>query len=61
MVRTRFAGYIAARGGAASGAGGFVEVSSKGNLQFVGTVDAAAAHGTAGTLLLDPQNVTIDE
>jgi filamentous hemagglutinin family protein len=58
--QTSFAGSIAARGGAASGAGGFVEVSGKGNLQFIGTVDAGAAHGTAGTLLLDPANITVD-
>ena len=57
--QTSFAGGIAARGGVTSGAGGFVEVSGKGNLQFVGTVDAHAAHGTAGTLLLDPQNITV--
>ncbi|MGA2188063.1 MAG: YDG domain-containing protein [Steroidobacteraceae bacterium] len=58
--QTSFAGAIAARGGATTGAGGFVEVSGKGNLQFLGTVDAGATHGTAGTLLLDPQNITID-
>jgi filamentous hemagglutinin family protein len=58
--QTSFAGSIAARGGAAAGAGGFVEVSSKGNLAFVGPVDAGAAHGAAGTLLLDPLNITID-
>jgi filamentous hemagglutinin family protein len=58
--QTSFAGAIAARGGAASGAGGFVEVSSKGNLAFVGAVDAGAALGAAGTLLLDPLNITID-
>jgi filamentous hemagglutinin family protein len=58
-VQTSFGGSISARGGAASGAGGFVEVSSTGNLNFLGTVDAKAAHGTAGTLLLDPTNIIV--
>ena len=57
---TAFAGDIVARGGADQGAGGFVEVSGKGSLQFVGSVDAGASHGTAGTLLLDPTNITVD-
>jgi filamentous hemagglutinin family protein len=57
--QTSFAGSIAARGGSTSGDGGFVEVSGKGNLQFDGTVDAAASHGLAGTLLLDPANITV--
>jgi filamentous hemagglutinin family protein len=58
--QTRFAGVISARGGAVSGAGGFVEVSGKANLEFTGSVDAGAAHGAAGMLLLDPQNIIID-
>jgi len=58
--QTRFAGVISARGGATSGAGGYVEVSGKANLDFTGRVDASAAHGTAGMLLLDPLNITID-
>jgi filamentous hemagglutinin family protein len=57
--QTSFAGSITARGGATSGAGGFVEVSGKGNLEFIGTVDAGAAHGAAGILLLDPQDITV--
>jgi filamentous hemagglutinin family protein len=59
--QTTFAGSITARGGSVSGAGGFVEVSGKGNLDFLGTgtVDAGAAHGMAGTLLLDPNNITV--
>jgi filamentous hemagglutinin family protein len=59
-AQTRFAGVISARGGAISGAGGYVEVSGKGNLDFTGSVDASAAHGAAGMLLLDPQNIVID-
>jgi len=57
--QTAFAGSITARGGSAAGAGGFVEVSSKGNLDFLGTVDAKAPHGAAGTLLLDPLNIIV--
>ncbi len=56
---TRFYGSIAARGGAQSGDGGFVEVSGKGVLIFTGTADRRAPHGLAGTLLLDPSNIEI--
>jgi len=56
---TRFNGTIQARGGQESGNGGFVEVSGKENLNFTGTVDVSAKRGTAGTLLIDPENITI--
>lgn len=56
---TRFQGAISARGGALGGDGGFVEVSGKGLLDFQGTVDTRAPLGQAGTLLLDPYNLTI--
>ncbi|NER34040.1 MAG: hypothetical protein F6J93_08350 [Oscillatoria sp. SIO1A7] len=56
---TRFFGDISARGGSESGNGGFVEVSGAQNLQFQGFVDTSAPAGTAGTLLLDPTNITI--
>jgi filamentous hemagglutinin family protein len=56
---THFLGNISARGGGNSGSGGFVEVSGKENLIFRGTVDVSAAFGTPGTLLLDPENITI--
>jgi len=58
---TRFHGKISARGGAQGGDGGFVEVSGKGNLSFDGRVDVRASAGRAGTLLLDPQNITIQD
>src|SRR5712671_7154466 len=58
-VQTTFAGTIFARGGLNGGDGGFVEVSSHGVLDFVGTVDNRAPQGAAGTLLLDPMDVTI--
>ncbi|MGB3118720.1 MAG: hypothetical protein WBE58_07870, partial [Verrucomicrobiales bacterium] len=53
---TLFQGDVSAHG--VSG-GGFVEVSGKTNLNFDGTVDVTADAGRAGTLLLDPTNVTI--
>ena len=57
---TRFHGELSARGGAAGGDGGFAEVSGKQYLDFSGTVDLSAAAGAMGSLLLDPQNLTID-
>ena len=56
---TRFNGEIAARGGATSGDGGFVEVSGKETLLYRGQVDARAPNGAIGTLLLDPDSITI--
>lgn len=58
---TRFEGEITARGGASGGDGGFAEVSGKETLAFEGTVDLTAAQGEKGTLLLDPNNLTIDD
>ncbi|OYX77019.1 MAG: hypothetical protein B7Y82_11690 [Sphingomonadales bacterium 32-65-25] len=56
---TRYAGNISARGGAAGGNGGFAEVSGKKFLDFTGSVNLRAPMGLAGTLLLDPYNLTI--
>lgn len=56
---TRFYGTIRARGGTHAGNGGEVEVSGKNYLEFQGDVDAGAAAGRAGTLLLDPTDITI--
>ena len=58
-TQTTFAGTIFARGGDSSGNGGFVEVSSKGELAFAGTVDTRAPNGLAGTLLLDPEDIVV--
>jgi len=56
---TTYAGQISARGGTLGGDGGRVEVSGKKTLDFLGSVDAGAASGAAGTLLLDPAYLTI--
>lgn len=56
---TEYYGHATARGGAESGDGGFIEVSGKSYLDYDGTVDLGALQGAAGTLLLDPTNITI--
>ncbi|OAI52333.1 hypothetical protein AYO46_05740, partial [Betaproteobacteria bacterium SCGC AG-212-J23] len=56
---TQFYGSISAQGGSNSGNGGNVEVSGKHGLNFQGTVNTLAPHGHAGTLLLDPDDLTI--
>jgi filamentous hemagglutinin family protein len=56
---TQFYGSITARGGSQAGDGGFVEVSGLESLDFQGTVNATAPNGQTGTLLLDPNNITI--
>jgi len=57
---TTFSGRVLAKGGAASGDGGFVETSGHQRLAFDGTVDTTALNGSYGTLLLDPFNLTIN-
>jgi len=52
----RFHGQVSARGVAA---GGQVEVSGKRALTYTGLADLQASAGPAGTLLLDPDNITI--
>ena len=56
---TRFAGTIAARGGAQIGNGGEAEVSGRSKLDYGGFTDLSATNGRFGTLLLDPYNVII--
>ena len=56
---TRFYGNISAQGGSQSGNGGNVEVSGHNYLDFNGSVGTKAPNGDAGTLLLDPSDITI--
>jgi filamentous hemagglutinin family protein len=56
---TGFYGDLFARGGVEAGNGGFIETSSKNNLQAFGSANASASVGKAGMWLLDPQNVSI--
>lgn len=55
---TAFAGTILARGGSEGGSGGTLEVSGA-QLDFTGAVNAGAPKGPGGSLLLDPQNITV--
>ena len=56
---TSYYGSLSARGGSLSGDGGFAEVSGKKGLVFEGTTDLSAANGSFGSLLLDPENISI--
>ena len=56
---TGFYGDLFARGGVEGGNGGFIETSSKNNLQAFGSANASAVVGHGGMWLLDPANVTI--
>ncbi|MEM6490327.1 MAG: filamentous hemagglutinin N-terminal domain-containing protein, partial [Pseudomonadota bacterium] len=56
---TAFAADIEARGGDNGGDGGFVEVSGKDFLAYVGLADVRAPLGDLGTVLLDPTDITI--
>ncbi|HSI29674.1 MAG: filamentous hemagglutinin N-terminal domain-containing protein [Methylophilus sp.] len=57
---TRFYGSISAQGGLLGGNGGFTEVSGKNYLDFGGRVNLSAVNGDRGTLLLDPENITLN-
>ena len=57
---TEFSGSIFANAGINGGNGGLVEVSSGNNLDYTGFTDVHGVNGgAAGTLLLDPRNITI--
>jgi filamentous hemagglutinin family protein len=58
--QTQMYGDISARGGDQGGNGGFVETSSRNRLDFQGQADLRAPSGSAGSLLLDPSDITID-
>lgn len=54
-------GVYSARGGALGGDGGQVEASSLGAVTMGASIDTGAPVGHAGTLLLDPRNLVIDD
>jgi len=58
---TQFHGAIEAKGGSISGDGGLVETSGKKTLALNGKVDASATNGEAGSWLLDPNNITVQD
>lgn len=59
---TTMRGRISARGGAAGGDGGFVEVSGQRGLTLdLSGIDLGARSGRPGTLLLDPTSIVIRE
>jgi filamentous hemagglutinin family protein len=57
---TRYYGNISTKGGAQAGNGGFVEVSGKQVLDFIGGVDVSAVNGLGGQVLLDPENIILN-
>jgi filamentous hemagglutinin family protein len=57
--RTEMRGTLSARGGAAGGDGGFVEISGQQALLISGIIDLGAPSGTPGELLIDPQNIIV--
>jgi filamentous hemagglutinin family protein len=56
---TAVAGEIAARGGPEGGNGGFVEVSGERGLVLTRAPDVSAPAGAPGTVLVDPEDLTI--
>ena len=58
---TQYSGHISAKGGSKTGNGGLAEVSGKQNLVYRGDSTLSAPHGKAGTLLLDPLNITVSK
>lgn len=56
---TQFYGSATAKGGAVSGNGGFVEVSGRDFLDYLGSVNTLAPNGVNGALLLDPTDMAI--
>jgi len=54
-----FSGRVSGRGGVNGGNGGSAEISAGEAVGYYGMTDLSAANGTAGTLLIDPKNLTI--
>jgi len=57
---TEFHGDLNAKGGSMGGDGGFIEVSSLGNLGIHGTASTLAPMGKTGIFLIDPTDVIIN-
>jgi filamentous hemagglutinin family protein len=57
---TNHDGTIEAKGGTASGDGGFVEISGKQILNFTALANVDALNGEVGSILVDPTNIVID-
>ena len=57
--QTSVAGRLSACGGAIAGDGGRIEVSGRAQLDWRGQAIVTAAAGTAGSVLLDPKNITV--
>ncbi len=55
----RIYGSLSARGGSQGGDGGFIETSGKKGFQILSAPDVSAEHGTGGSWLIDPNNITI--
>ena len=50
---------IEAKGGSESGDGGFIEVSGKNHVEILGSANASATNGEAGTFLIDPTDIEV--
>jgi len=57
--QTAFTGSITAKAGNQGGDGGFIEISGKQHLTYLGNVNASAKKGKAGSVLFDPIVLTI--
>ncbi|WP_237217359.1 beta strand repeat-containing protein, partial [Falsiroseomonas oryziterrae] len=53
------AGTVSTRGGPSGGNGGFVEISGQSGFRLPGAVDVSAPAGQPGTILIDPEDLTI--
>lgn len=56
-----FRGTLLGRGGSDSGDGGFAEVSAGTSVGYYGYTDLGAENGENGTLLIDPEHLTISD
>lgn len=59
IEQTELRGLLTARGGAAGGDGGLVEISGRGGFAINGAIDLTANAGRRGTVLLDPDRIVV--